>query len=82
MDGDETICGIDFGKNIMRFRKCRAEQEPPAVKVDNTYTGPRIVRNWRQHAMQSNPKGFQQDHIMLRQQAAEKKQEKRVTKAE
>lgn len=66
MEGDDTICGIDFGKNLMRFRKCRLDQTPPIVKQDNTYTGPRIVRIWRNEAMQSNPPGFNHDHVALK----------------
>lgn len=75
MEGDETICGIDFGKNIMRFRKCTDHEMTmaPAVKKDHTYTGPRIVKNFRYAAMESNPEGFREDHHRVKRVQEAKK---------
>ena len=57
-DGDETICSIEWGKNLVKFRKCTENetQHPPTfAKGVNPKRISTTLNDWLEKAKQSNP---------------------------
>lgn len=60
MPGDDTICSIEFGKNILVLKKCSAAEmanAPPLLR-DHLNYDPNIMDTWVQNAKSTNPDGF------------------------
>eukprot|EP00540_Astrosyne_radiata_P018571 CAMPEP_0116824288 /NCGR_PEP_ID=MMETSP0418-20121206/1312_1 /TAXON_ID=1158023 /ORGANISM="Astrosyne radiata, Strain 13vi08-1A" /LENGTH=168 /DNA_ID=CAMNT_0004452639 /DNA_START=10 /DNA_END=516 /DNA_ORIENTATION=+ len=60
LPGDEEICEISFGRNLVALRKCRLEQQTDRPK--HVYFGQSFnrtqIRKWLEWARSSNPQGY------------------------
>jgi Methyltransferase domain len=59
MPGDETICSIEFGKNIVVLKKCTEAQLINAPPYQGVSYDADHMAEWVRNAKSTNPRGFQ-----------------------
>jgi hypothetical protein len=59
MPGDETICSIEFGKNVVALKKCTAVEMANAPPLQGVMYDPNHMGEWLRNAKSTNPDGFQ-----------------------
>jgi hypothetical protein len=59
MPGDETICSIEFGKNVVALKKCTAVEMANAPPLQGVMYDPNHMGEWVRNAKSTNPDGFQ-----------------------
>lgn len=58
MPGDENICSIEFGKNLVVLRKCSEAELANSPPLLSKVYDANLMADWVQRAISSNPEGF------------------------